>query len=759
MNTQELPELKIEIRRRWRGGLGIDLSLRKPDNELDDDVPGDFRLTKDDRDELAKLSLAGDHAGYGKTLYSRLIGDREIDKKLSEARKLGPVRVRLEIDGNAADLNSLLWETLTDDDQRLTSGDGLLLSRYVRSRDSRQVRLTSRDDIHTLVVVADPKPSKKLTLATIVSDQLKQAVDALGLKKGDQLPAETKVGDKHEIKRATLANIVKSLRVKPADILYLVCHGFAGPAGPVIYLEDDEGVVCPVFARDFAAELIHLRRPPGLVVLASCDSAAPDPPHGSDEAVPVQPDAVMAIGPMLVARGGVSAAIAMQGRVTQDTAGLFFAKFFGEMHEHGQIDLAMSRARYEVRECSDWWMPTLFMRLRQGRLWFAPGFSSEEAAAVWPDLRTALTHERAAVILGPRILDPLIGSNLELAQSWIKELKAIVPDAALRDTVLTAQYLSVIRSADSVRDALRRSVRQAVLDRFADRLPPRLVDIEPFKAESPGHLWELMATAGEIDWKGNENAVHRVLAGLPFKHYFVATPDPLMEHALKARGLCPTIELFNRRPGEDGDAPEPSSETGKPARGQTDGDVRHLVYLFGALSHPGSFALTENDYFDFLANFVRTRSVTRKGVDRDAERAESNYNVLDSNVMTAIASYSLVFLGFDLDSWAFRVLLRAIALRGRQERLERVQRGDGEESLERPICFAVQLAPDERSTPGGDSREEYLRKYFSSVGISADIRVYWGSATDFVRDFRTKWRDEFHYGDPSDWLKTGNASP
>ena len=66
---------------------------------------------------------------------------------------------------------------------------------------------------------------------------------------------------------------------------------------------------------------------------------------------------------------------------------------------------------------------------------------------------------------------------------------------------------------------------------------------------------------------------------------------------------------------------------------------RPLVYhLFGRLSVPKSVVLTEDDYFDFLIGVT------------------TNNDLIPAVVRRALADTALLFLGFNLDEWDFRVL-------------------------------------------------------------------------------------------------------
>ena len=57
--------------------------------------------------------------------------------------------------------------------------------------------------------------------------------------------------------------------------------------------------------------------------------------------------------------------------------------FFRELRRDGQIDPAMAVARGEVRDRSDAWMPTLFSRLKSGRIWYEPGFVGGDEFEKW----------------------------------------------------------------------------------------------------------------------------------------------------------------------------------------------------------------------------------------------------------------------------------------------------------------------------------------------------------------------------------------
>src|SRR5207247_11034964 len=104
-----------------------------------------------------------------------------------------------------------------------------------------------------------------------------------------------------------------------------------------------------------------------------------------------------ALGPRL-AEAGTPAVLAMQGNISVRTLAGFMPVFFRELRRDGKIDRAMAVARSNVRSRPDWWAPTLFMRLKSGRIWYAPGFA--RGFEKWPALLADLRQGRCTPILG-----------------------------------------------------------------------------------------------------------------------------------------------------------------------------------------------------------------------------------------------------------------------------------------------------------------------------------------------------------------------
>jgi hypothetical protein len=198
------------------------------------------------------------------------------------------------------------------------------------------------------------------------------------------------------------------------------------------------------------------------------------------------------------------------------------------------------------------------------------------------------------------------------------------------------------------------------------------------------------------------NEPHGVLANLPLPVYITTNYDDFMVKALKShtkdpkRELCRWNELVRDYPSifDSAAAFEPT-----PA----DPVVYHL---HGHTEVPESMVLTDDDYLDFLVSISRKEAL------------------LPHQIQRAITGSSLLFIGYSLADWSFRVLYRGLV-------------SATEKSLRR-ISVTVQLPP----TSGGsqdkaDSIENYLSQYFGKT----DMKVAWCTAREFCAELRQRWDD------------------
>ncbi len=680
-------DLEIELYRQgdeYRVGLSLEIQAQEVPQALTGAPP----VLEIDTEHLTSLDSGED---YGRALatafFSQSVREFFQQALAQSVQAGGPLRVRLSLRPDAADLHDLRWETLQDPEGKtsLFLGDNVLFSRYVPSGDQRPVVLTSRSQLNAAIAVSMPKDISNFGFADVdVAAEINLAQKCL-----DGIPAATVRSP-----GVTLDRIASALR-EGVDILYLVCHGSFSrkKKEPCLYLENDVGNTQPVYADDLVRRFGELGRLPRLVILAACQSAGEGGPPGKEKE---EAQALAAVGPRL-AQAGVPAVIAMQGKISIATLHRFMPAFFSELSRDGQIDRAMAVARGAIRNEPDWWMPVLFLRLKSGRMWYPAGFGSRQRLEKWPAVISNIEKGRFTPILGPGLTETVIGSLRDLARSWASRYGFPMAPEDRDDLPHVAQYLAVNQQPMFPKDELVDHIKEDLLKRHAGLL-----------AGSEGQsLEQILSRVGTTMRAGRPADPYRVLAGLPCPMYITTDPSSLLEDALRetpAHGTPgalkqPRVEMC---PWND------SIGAGSRPSGDEKPDPDHpLVYhLYGVLSDPGSMVLTEDDYFDYIIGASRNR------------------DLIPGMVRSALVNSALLFLGFRLDDWSFRVLFRNImSLEG--------------STLRRKYAhIAVQVDPEGGAILEPERARRYLEKYFDPQSIN----IYWGGVEDFASEMDSQWR-------------------
>lgn len=378
-------------------GFGLSLRLLEPDIRH-----GPFAIELD----LTTLrALSSDPEAYGAALSDILFADPAASRAFLACRaaSLGAatrLRVRLLL---PQELQALRWEAVLDPHSgRSLARDGdLLLSRYLSGDDYTPIQLRPKGQLRALVAVAAPSDAKDYGLAAInAGAEIARISAALG----DLRPTAI---------TASWAQLSDALR-EGCDILYLVAHGALVGGQPWLYLVDDLGNADRRRGEALADLLrtLDAERRPRLIVLASCESAG-DGYAGT----------LAALGPLL-ARAGVPAVLAMQGKLSAATNERFAPVFFSELLRHGVIDQAANSARLAVEDRPDWWMPVLYNRLANGLLWPTsstrpPAFAMSFATLITVVALLILVLAGAAYWLWPRPLTPMSEGSFNVAVAGI----------------------------------------------------------------------------------------------------------------------------------------------------------------------------------------------------------------------------------------------------------------------------------------------------------------------------------------------------
>jgi len=199
--------------------------------------------------------------------------------------------------------------------------------------------------------------------------------------------------------------------------------------------------------------------------------------------------------------------------------------------------------------------------------------------------------------------------------------------------------------------------------------------------------------------KDYENTPHAVLADTNLPIYITTNYDTLMEEALMNRGKDmdkkPVSEYCRWNPFLEEFAEDKSIFNNDPQYKPTVN--RPLVYhLHGRIDVPESLVLTERDYIDFIINMSKE------------ERR------LPQVIRKALATTSLLFVGYSLEDINFRVIYQGImSMLSPSYQLPSV---------------AVQLPPS-ISEMNKHAVIEYLNKYTKNM---FKVDVFWGDAEEFV---------------------------
>lgn len=685
--------VELDVILRWRpDSEAFDLTLIYDHPEEVEDTP--YLVDEPIGFNTVRLSdLVENVDQYGAELSTMLYRNPEVVVAVDRAlRATGeyPVHLRLLIDAAApARYHAIRWESLRDPSNEfaLATKSRIYFSRYFSSSAQRRLAPLAREgQLTALVAVADPTGlSDYDTLGAPARARVDVAAELNSARKVLPNIAIQTLPDEHDRDaRATLDQIMERLEGRGdhgVNLLYLVCHGMVTDE-PKLLLEKPNGTVDEVSATAFADRIASLAVPPTVAALCSCQSAGAGDAELTSQAEPLAP-----FGPLL-AQAGVAVVLAMQGNATIPTASTFLSEFFDQLAFHGLADQAASDARRRVQRRPDWWMPVLFSRLRRGRPWYEPRFGRARRQK-FDDLWSKMAEGDCTPVLGSGIASEIfLPQRHELAQNWVKRRQMPITHETHNDLAKVAQYLSVASGPDMPHTELRSFLRADLRTKYAKSMP-ELNWNEPL-VNIIRHVWERRR-----DQLGDDEP-YTILASLELPIYVTTSWTNLLETALTEIGHKPEVRSFDwlRDRFEEDELPEPTSE-------------HPLVYhVFGSLDRPSTIVLTEDDYFAWLRTWMRRL---------DADKTDS----IPGPVKKALTDSSLLFLGYRLDDWEFRIMFQS------------VKSFAGTYLHSRHGHVGVQLRP-ETATVDPEAALDYLERYLSGDYVN----IYWGSSRQFLQDLR-----------------------
>jgi SIR2-like domain len=194
------------------------------------------------------------------------------------------------------------------------------------------------------------------------------------------------------------------------------------------------------------------------------------------------------------------------------------------------------------------------------------------------------------------------------------------------------------------------------------------------------------------------NEPHGLLAELPLPVYITTNYDDFMVKALKSRGKKPRRELCRWNSYTQNHLPRSIFKS----RFNPDKDNPVVFHLHGYTEELESLVLTEDDYLDFL------------------KKISEDQDLIPQRIQRAFAGASLLFLGYSLADWNFKVIFRSLF-----------------SYMERNIVrshVSVQLMPQVSET-----RKKKVQEYLDNYFREKNIHIFWGDVFDFVDELRRRW--------------------
>ena len=283
----------------------------------------------------------------------------------------------------------------------------------------------------------------------------------------------------------------------------------------------------------------------------------------------------------------------------------------------------------------------------------------------WDLLLRRIANQKCTPFLGAGAGYGVLPLGGDIAREWAKKYEYPLEDPS--NLIAVSQFLA-LKYSDSM------FPKDLIVDMFSGSKSPDFTDpLEP----------------------------HSVLASLDLPVYVTTNYDDFMFQALTRRHRDPKRVLCQWNKAVK------NYVIDNPTILEKDPDYKPTVanpvvfHLHGHVPVAESLVLTEDDYMDFLVNIA------------------SDPNLIPAPVARALTGTSLLFIGYRITDWNFRVLLRSF---------ERFM----EKAVGR-LNIAVMLLP-----PGLAATEEKTQDYLTEYYENIDVRVYWGTAKDFLKELKER---------------------
>jgi SIR2-like domain len=284
----------------------------------------------------------------------------------------------------------------------------------------------------------------------------------------------------------------------------------------------------------------------------------------------------------------------------------------------------------------------------------------------WDDLVDQLKRKICTPFLGAGASAGTLPLAKDIAEEWAKEYHYPLSDNW--DLARVGQFIYVMRNPNKPRYMLAERFRAVPSPDFTQR-----------------------------------DEIHALLAEAALPTYVTTNYDHFMTNAIK-RCNRPYVQDFCRwNPiTEHPEYTDRFPMIGDSFKGTPE---KPLIYhLHGHIDCAESIVVSESDYLEFMVRLE----------DKSKE-------LLPPAITSALSGRSVLFLGYSLMDWNFRIIFKSL-----------MKRYVGSNKMP---SIVVQLFP--KDIPNPDRASEYLDRYFSVIQ-DTEVRIFWGNVKEFTNRLRKR---------------------
>lgn len=282
----------------------------------------------------------------------------------------------------------------------------------------------------------------------------------------------------------------------------------------------------------------------------------------------------------------------------------------------------------------------------------------------WDLLVRRIKDGKCTPFLGAGACYGVLPLGSDIAHKWAADYGYPLEDAS--NLISVSQYLSVQMDPIFPKEKVVEMLKASALPDFADATEP-----------------------------------HNVLASLPLPVYLTTNYDDFMVRALENRRRDPKQSLSRWNQAVKDYVSDNPTPFDKDAQFKPTVANPVVFHLHGYSPVAESLVLTEDDYMEFLV--------------RMASNADE---IIPAQIKKALTGSTLLFLGYRMADWNFRVLMKSFA-----------------GYLQQYTHFAVMLLP-----AATDATKEKTQTYLTDYYANIDVRVYWGTVRDFMVELKEHWK-------------------